>query len=214
MVATSATAPLSIYVLGRFRVERSGAALPPEHWKRRRAVDVLTALAVAPGHTLSRDQLIGAFWPDKGPERGANNLHRALHDVRKALGGAYVTVRAGVVALDRGVWVDVDAVEQADDDLASLALYQGPPDLDVEGLEGRLAEIRHHFVEGSLRLGRRLRAVDPDGAIDVLRRLLTVEPTVEEAHRLLMRLLDRTGRTREAKAQYRICAQALASRLD
>src|SRR5258708_6196849 len=75
-----------IFLLGRFEVEVGGKSVPTAAWSKRRAVDVLTALALAPGRTLHREELIDRFWPDKDLDAGANNLHRALYQVRRAAG--------------------------------------------------------------------------------------------------------------------------------
>ncbi len=52
----------------------------------------------------------------------------------------------------------------------------------------------------------------PD-AIAVIRRLLSLEPWREEAHRQLMRLLAQNGQRSAALAQFEICRQALADEL-
>src|SRR5260370_18905584 len=71
-----------IYLLGRFGVEVDGQAIPASSWRKRRPIEVLAALALAPGRVLHREELIDRLWPDKDLEAGANNLHRALHDLR------------------------------------------------------------------------------------------------------------------------------------
>src|SRR5438067_396669 len=69
---------LRIRVLGSFIVERDGHEIPPDAWERRRAVDVLQLLVIAPRHRITRDRLIEELWPDKEAQSGANNLYRAI----------------------------------------------------------------------------------------------------------------------------------------
>jgi len=84
-----------IYLLGRFGVEVDGQAIPASSWRKRRPIEVLAALALAPGRVLHREELIDRLWPDKDLEAGANNLHRALHDLRRV-------TNTDLIALDRG----------------------------------------------------------------------------------------------------------------
>src|SRR5690349_5954427 len=97
---------LRVFLLGRFEVWRDDAAIPPAAWRRRRPADLIKRVALAPGRALAREQLIDELWPDKDPETGANNLHRALHDLRQTLGGRYVAPDKGVIRMDPEVWVD------------------------------------------------------------------------------------------------------------
>src|SRR5882724_1647829 len=85
-----------ISLLGRFEVEVGGTTVPTAAWRKRRAVDVLTALALAPGRTLHREELIDRFWPDKDLDAGANNLHRALYEMRRAAGVELAHLERGV----------------------------------------------------------------------------------------------------------------------
>ena len=77
---------LRVWVLARFEVMVGQRALPAGAWRRRRAAELLQTLALAPNLALSRDSLLEALWPDKDAERAANNLHRALFDLREILG--------------------------------------------------------------------------------------------------------------------------------
>src|SRR4051812_32977588 len=115
-MVTGRDAPLArISLLGRFEVEVGGKSVPSTAWRKRRAVDVLTALALAPGRTLHREELIDRFWPDKDLEAGANNLHRALYEVRRATGVKLALLEHGAARVADGVWIDVEAFEQVAD---------------------------------------------------------------------------------------------------
>src|SRR6478609_3221742 len=102
-----------IYLLGRFGVEVKGRAVPASSWRKRRPIEVLAALALAPGHVLHREELIDRLWPEKDLDAGANNLHRALHDLRKVTGTDLATLDRGVARLAENTWVDVAAFEHA-----------------------------------------------------------------------------------------------------
>ena len=99
-MATDPDSSLRLFLLGRFAVERDGEPIPGKAWKRRRPVELLTALALAPGHLLHREEIMDRMWPDKDLEAAANNLYRAIHDLRRTVGEHALAVeRDG----DRGV---------------------------------------------------------------------------------------------------------------
>src|SRR5512147_1321826 len=104
---------LRLFLLGRFEVVRADAPIPVQAWRRRRPADLLKLVALAPGHALPREVAIDTLWPEKDPASGANNLHRALYDLRQILGGRFVDIERGHVTLRQDVWVDVDAFDRA-----------------------------------------------------------------------------------------------------
>jgi DNA-binding SARP family transcriptional activator len=202
---------LRLYLLGRFEVVRANAPVPAHAWRRRRPADVLKLAALAPGHALPREAAIDALWPDKDAASGANNLHRALYDLRQILGGRWVDIERGQLRLRPGVWVDVDAFERASEQggpegfTQAVALYRGdlsPEDLESPWLHARRAALRARFGDAALPLARAAAAGgDPQLAIPLLRRVLEVTPAEDEAHRLLVRLLAESGRRAEALRQ-------------
>ncbi|MGC3998092.1 MAG: BTAD domain-containing putative transcriptional regulator [Anaeromyxobacter sp.] len=214
------TSPLlRLYLLGRFEVVREDAPIPSHAWRRRRPADLLKLIALSPGRELTRDQTIDALWPDKDPASGANNLHRALYDLRQILGGRWVDIERGVIRMRPDVWVDVDAFERAVEAggaerfQEAVALYRGdlaPEDGEVDWLHARRLQLRSRFVEAAHPLARAAaEAADVGAAVPLLRRLLDVDPAGEEAHRLLMQLLATAGRRAEALRQYDACEGAL-----
>src|SRR5512133_3002477 len=108
-----AVSSLKLYLLGRFEVVRADAPIPAQAWRRRRPADLLKLVALTPGRALTREQAIDALWPDKDPMSGANNLHRALYDLRQILGGRWVDIERGQLRLRADAWLDVDAFEAA-----------------------------------------------------------------------------------------------------
>jgi DNA-binding SARP family transcriptional activator/tetratricopeptide (TPR) repeat protein len=225
-VATASRTPSAarIFLLGQFAVEAEGGLIPAAAWRKRRPVDVLTALALAPGRALHREELIDRFWADKDLDAGANNLHRALHDLRRITGVELATLERGVARLAEWVWVDVEAFEKAasseDPSLLGRAveLYAGgllPDDPYSDTLAGRREGLRQRFVDVALKLAEHHRARErPDACIAVLRRALEVDPALEPAHRLLMEVLARAGRKGDALRQFAECVAAVSQRLD
>lgn len=212
---------LKLFLLGRFEVLRAGAPIPAQAWRRRRPADLLKLVALAPGRAVDRDAAIDTLWPGKDPVGGANNLHRALYDLRQVLGGRFVDLDHGALRLRPEVWVDVDAFERgieatsAEERAAAVALYAGdlsPEDRDLAWLASRRAALRARFAEAALPV-----ALEAAGggeaarAVGLLRRVLEVDPAAEVAHAALVRLLAETGRRAEALRQLEACEAALAA---
>ena len=224
MTAGGGASGARVFLLGGFAVEVAGDPLPASSWRKRRPVELLAALALAPGRVLHREELIDRLWPDKDLEAGANNLHRALHDLRRVTGAELATLERGVARLAEDVWIDVEAFERAaanasKDSLSeAVALYRGallPDDPYSDALAARREGLRQRFIDAGLRLAKvHHDGGEPEACIDVLRRVLAHDPTIEPAHQLLMRMLAATGRTADALRQFAECTGALRSRLD
>ena len=195
---------------------RGDTPIPEHAWRRRRPADLLLLVAISPDRSLPREEVIATLWPDKDAASGANNLHRALYDLRQILGGRWLDIERGQLSLQGDVWLDVDAFERAaaagtHERLAeAVALYRG--DLVADSPEPRAP----HPPPPAARSARTMppaeeatRAGDAAIAVPLLRRILDLEPRREGAHRELMRLLALTGRRVEALRAYDACEGAL-----
>ncbi|MFI6449229.1 tetratricopeptide repeat protein [Kitasatospora sp. NPDC050543] len=212
-----------IRLLGGLHVAVGDREVAAGAWRLRKARSVLKLLAMTPGHRLHRDRLYDLLWPGLDPAAAANNLHQALHAVRRALAtvgapGDVVALRDDVVVLgpDGGVLVDVDeledAVRRAAADggsahyRAALALAEPEP-LPEDTFESWTQELRSAIAVR--RAGLRLalaEALEREGlggeAIEVMQSLRADGELNEPGQRTLMRLLAAAGRRREALAAY------------
>jgi pimeloyl-ACP methyl ester carboxylesterase len=155
---------------------------------RKRAADLLRLLALSPGQTLHRDAVAAVLWPDKPQAAAANNLYRAIHDLRSVIGREHVTFGHARVGLHDAV---VDAVvfeiETRSPDservARALELYAGdllPGEDDLELVTRKRAQLRQTFVDASLRIAA-ARALDDAGTLAILRRVAAIDPASEEA---------------------------------
>jgi DNA-binding SARP family transcriptional activator len=108
-----------VTLLGSFTILVGSRTIKQDEWRLRKAANLIELLALAPGHSLYREQLMEALWPDLGTKAASNNLRRVLHSARKtldpALGSRYLASEEGRLALCPGgmLWVDVEAFEEA-----------------------------------------------------------------------------------------------------
>src|SRR5918995_7201072 len=216
--------PVRIRLLGGFSVWVGSHAVAEGAWHLRKAKSLVKLLALAGDHTLHREQIMDLLWPELGKRAASNNLRGSLHGARRALAADpivashYLASKEERVALcpESSLWVDVDAFEEAawsarrSRDLgayrAALDLYAGellPTDRYEEWAEEPRRRLQERYLSLLLRLAHlHEELADYDSAIEALRRVVSEEPTREEAHVGLMRLIALAGNTAEALAQY------------
>src|SRR5581483_11275012 len=105
---------LRIQLLGGFRVAAGERAIDEAAWRLRKARALVKLLALTPDHSLHREQVIEALWPDLEPAAASNNLRQALFVARRALdsvgedGGERLELGPDVLSLSReGLLIDV-----------------------------------------------------------------------------------------------------------
>ena len=100
---------VQVRLLGGFQVDVDGRSVPPRRWSRRHGAALVKLLALAPGRSLHREQVIDALWPDLGVDQAAPRLHKAAHYAREALGRRDAVVfNAETVRLFPDAGVDID----------------------------------------------------------------------------------------------------------
>jgi DNA-binding SARP family transcriptional activator len=208
---------LRIYTLGRFEVHQGNRLIPEADWRNRQAGELFRLLLVSTNHQLSREQIIEALWPEKDPDSSKAAFHQTTSALRRVLepnlpdkfSSRYLFVEEGIVTLrlPSGSQVDFQtfeehlSVEKIDD---ALALYQGEPfplDLYHDWAALVREQINQQYREALLKSAhRKLKAADPQGALDACRRLLTLDPWQEQAVTVGMHacleLNDRPGAVR------------------
>src|SRR5215213_9602647 len=218
------------WLLGGFRVSVGSRAIAQDTWHLKKAAVLVKLLALAPGHRLHREQAMDILWPNAGRKAASNSLRSTLHAARKvldpAMGSLYLASEDESLVLcpAGGLWVDVDAFEQAvatarrsQDPAAyraALELYPGellPDDRYEDWAESRRRELRRVFLSVLIELAGLYEARGDYGrGLEALQRSLFVEPTNEEAHARLMRLHALSGRQHEALSQYEQLSSALS----
>jgi DNA-binding SARP family transcriptional activator/tetratricopeptide (TPR) repeat protein len=194
-------AGLRLWLLGGFRAEVGGQAVPEQQWHRRKACSLVKLLALAPGHRLHREQLMDILWPDLPLDAAGANLRKAVYFARQAIGAEALRSREDGVWLEPdGLWVDVDAFQAAiaaGDATAALGLFRGdllPEDRFEPWAEERRELFRMQLFRLALRLSKELEQAEELGpANSVLERVVELDALNEEAHLRLARVQAKAG---------------------
>lgn len=207
----------------------------PVRLATRKIALVLAALALAGDKGVRRSALCEAFWADRADAQARGSLRHALAVLRRAfpesatpgigIEGDLETV--ALVAEPREV--DARLFDRLADastpaELAAAAdLYRGDLLAGValpDPLDQWFAPHQRAYRQRALQLVERL-SLAADAEIpnverqcsDLAERLLASDPAAEEAHRALIRLHSRQGRTAAAHRQYERCKEALQREL-
>lgn len=116
MPQETAVADLGVRIglLGGFEVSVAGRPVTAESWRLRKAKTLVKLLALAVGHRIHRDTVVGILWPDLEPTSATNNLHQALYVARRVFAEAptpMFRLRDDVIMLTDGPppWLDTEA---------------------------------------------------------------------------------------------------------
>ncbi|MFJ4186793.1 BTAD domain-containing putative transcriptional regulator [Kitasatospora sp. NPDC089509] len=215
---------MSFALLGALRVQRAECTVELGA-PRQRAV--LVSLLLRPDSVVSMDQLIADIWGEEPPGSPVVAIRSYISQLRKLLepvrrtptvllsqaGGYRLSVPPHHIDLFQArrlrELARSCAPEQAREHLRqALQLWRGEPLLGlpgplVERERQRLAELRLTLLEERLALD------EPADCLTELQALAAEHPFREQLQALLIRALQRTGRTTEARAAY----DALHSRL-
>ncbi len=77
---------LRIEALGPLRVSVGGKEIPPEAWKRRRALEIFAHLVSQRGRAIPRERLIDLYWPESDADAAHDSLRVTITAIRKAVG--------------------------------------------------------------------------------------------------------------------------------
>lgn len=209
--------PLHILTLGRFEVRQGNRRIADQTWRQRRAGELFRLLLVSPGHSLSHDEIIETFWPNKPSGSTQALFHQATSALRRAIEpelpdrfpSRYLQVEEGRVTLylPPGSSVDFEAFEQhirAEEWEAALALYQGelfPDDRYADWAAIPRERLQRLYLRALLMTAQRqMQMGHPREALDTCHRILEIDSWQEEAVFLGMRAYlmcnDRAGALR------------------
>jgi predicted ATPase/DNA-binding SARP family transcriptional activator/DNA-binding CsgD family transcriptional regulator len=213
---------IRIRLLGGFEVTVGARTIEDDAWRLRKAANLVKLLALTAGNRLHREQVMDTLWPELGISAASNNLRQTVHTARRILdptmGSSYLASRDESLVLcpESSLWVDVDAFEEATRSArrshepaayeAALELYAGkllPGDRYEEWAEEPRRRLQESYLSLQFGLANLHEDLgDYDSAIEALGRVVSEQPTREEAHAGLMRLYALVGNNKEALTQY------------
>jgi DNA-binding SARP family transcriptional activator len=181
---------VTIRLLGGFEVSVNGTVTPEWGWRRRTAAALVKILALAPGHRLHREHVIGMLWPDEPPGDAAPKLHKAAHYARRVAGrDDTVVLRNDMVQLFPTADVSVDVL--LFEELSRRALNSRDPDVARAAIDHYPGELlpddRYEEWAGERRELLRLRHVNLLRLTGQWLLVSELDPSDEEAYLELMR---------------------------
>ncbi|MBX7131537.1 MAG: AAA-like domain-containing protein [Fimbriimonadaceae bacterium] len=205
-----------IRLLGRFDVR--SASTEAVRFPSRSAAALLALLALEKGKEFAGEELRELFWPESDGDRQAQNLRRAVSDIRRVLeeglplGSVIGTPRGRVVLNTEQVSTDVErfnALVSSIDDVGAMqeavSLYSGPlfASSSVSWLIGRRMDLEERFSQTVERLTEMLiQRGDTKEAIRIGRSAVVAAQGREDVHISLIRAYRVAGMDVEALRQF------------
>ena len=203
----------------------------PVRLAERKARALLAYVALARGHSASREALLGLLWENRPAAQARQSLRQVVHRLRIATGEPPLLAADGdALAVDPrrmqlDVW-DFLAAAQGDapgDLRRAASLYGSPPlanlDVDEPEFDAWLRSMRLQLCQAAGGLFRRLALAhhgegESGAAIDACRQWLAADPYDEQAYRLLMQLYAAAGDRAGLKWAFAALESMCATQLD
>ena len=207
----------------------------PNQWQRTDAKRLFFALVLNASHRLSREQLFRMLWPNLDKVGARTKLTNTLYSLRRAFGAGSdrIVSNADAIELTWGTDVFFD-VEQFERHLitgnlnikgitkqvelkAALEIYrgellQGHPTEPWFEQDRALLAARHLYALDEL-VALRISHGHLHEAIESQRTRIGAEPTQQDAHACLLKLLLDTAQIDAALTHYKACRDLIASEL-
>ncbi len=191
---------------------------------------LLAYLSLSSNKTVSRERLLGLLWGSRSEDQARASLRGVLSEIRRNLqsyaDSLIETDRTNVYLKDASVEIDAEQLHRAtrDASLESLAaavdLYDGDL-LESVSLNERAFEewkqVEQQNAKSDFRkvLARYIAALEAENRDDeiegVANRLLELDSADEDAHRTLMKLYHRQGKSSLMQRQFEVCRDRLRS---
>ncbi|MDF2650294.1 MAG: DNA-binding transcriptional activator of the family, partial [Paenibacillus sp.] len=216
-------------LFGVFNFILEGQELQKIHWKRKKTKELALYLLLQQGYSATREQIAEALYPDQEPDKMANQLYVAAHQLKSVISDYFgvdggVVIKDGIVRLKDGLIGEVD-VEQyqalvrvgdqlwlqdrglADRMYEKAALLYDDIVVDVQYVDW-LERFRERLLKKQCELLQRLGryAVDNgqyDRAEAFYRQWINLTPLTEEAYQELLRVYQSQGKRSEAEFLYK-----------
>ncbi len=203
------------------RLEVVSASKEIARFQSRTALSLFAFLLVNKANEYSHDQLYGLFWPDRDGDRQAQNLRRAIADLRKVLerglplGSVIVTRKSHVSLRQDRIATDVEKFLElthpspsacSQERLAeAIGLYSGPllAPISASWTLDRRMELEERYGQAVNTLCKILiEQASLNEAINIGRAAVVIAPNREDVHIALMQAYRSAGMEVEALRQF------------
>ncbi|MEM9513763.1 MAG: hypothetical protein AAGA42_02810 [Actinomycetota bacterium] len=156
-------AAVVVALLGTHEVRLQSGVVGRSVWKSKKALDVLSVLALAGGGGRRREEVIEAVWPGRPPDKGRTLLRTALSEIRRTLEpgrpagepSAYVSSVEDRLVLDGTTDLDVATAnigEAPGDAFAVLNVGVAPEVMAAEWGAELVGVVERHGVDAASRV--------------------------------------------------------------
>ncbi|MEO1055864.1 MAG: hypothetical protein AAFY28_03025 [Actinomycetota bacterium] len=184
-IADGGDAAVVVALLGTHEVRLASGVVGRSAWKSKKALDVLSVLALAGDGGRRREEVIEAVWPGRPPDKGRTLLRTALSEIRRTLEpgrpagepSAYVSSVEDRLVLDGTTDLDVATMNISDapgDAFVVLAAGVAPEVMATEWGAELVGVVERHSVDAASRVANG--ASPADEQIAALEFLRVAEP--------------------------------------
>ena len=221
---------LRVRMFGKFAV--AGSDREPVKLAGKKHQALFAYLCVNAGKELPREKLAALLWGDRFEEQARQSLRQAISKLRNALSdsekvlfqadGDTLTLNADQIEVDVQEFERLSSETSVDDLELAAGFYDGA---FLDGFSCKEAAFddwarseRTRYAEIAAQVLEKLCAQQESAgqtarAIATAQKLVQLDPTLEQAHRDLMRLFATVGQRPQALKQYQLCADILRQEL-
>jgi DNA-binding SARP family transcriptional activator len=231
---------LVVFCLGQFRAYLDDELV--ENWPGRKYKSVFKYLVTHHARPVAKEVLMELFWPDSTPDSARNNLNVVICGLRQTLrevdpSFSHILFQDDCYLFNPAlrVWVDAEAFAEQVRNAQKLeskneiplaikeysaaeTLYQGEffeEDRYEDWLTSQRQTLQVTYLDVLDRLGRHyLNQSNHAAAATIGKKILSIEPCHEGAHRCLMDCYYEQGQPHLALRQYHLCAETLRKELN
>lgn len=221
--------PLKVRTFGKLTIELPDHRIVEQReweWAKPKQLFAILVNACINDQVLTRDQIGLHLWPDLSRDKLANNFHVCLNQLKSVVGGEYISYKEKnyqlmnveidakefkELVLDADNLINAGKIHTAEDNLTkAIKIYKGKFLEDF--YEDWVFEMRDIFLSlyrrAVLMLGDiYLKKSKIDSAIELIVKLILMDPLDEEAHRFLISCYIQSGEKAKAIQQYKKCVE-------
>jgi len=223
---------MHIQALGKVQVSVNDRPISTSDWQVQVARDLFFFL-LARQEGITKEAVGEVFWLDSSPAELKLRFKNCIYRLRHAVGKEAIVFRDEIYQFNTGLDYEydvelffkeiyhaertVDLRQKINFYQVAVKLYQGPymPGVDDTWVLAERQKILTVYVQAVLKLGALYLEINEfDNALLCGQRVLTEDPCLEGAHRLVMQTYAATGNRAMVVRQYEYCRQILSEELN